>query len=127
LCPIYVIHDSKEPLEFTSLFHGWDFETTQPKEISTVERITVNITGNINGLVNSKKEEEVATDDEEGIFFSYDRLTERPLPPEIGPDQSVENFLRNKDFLKIFNMTKDQFKKLPKWKTLELKKEKGLF
>eukprot|EP01083_Nonionella_stella_P308454 1088213_1 len=38
-----------------------------------------------------------------------------------------EKFLNDQDFVRVFEMTRDEFDKLPKWKQVGVKKDKGFF
>lgn len=53
-------------------------------------------------------------------------LIERPLPEGVDPTH-LEMYLSEDDFVSSFEMTKDEFNRLPIWKQTDLKKEKGLF
>jgi len=146
-CPIFVIQSGKEPLDFTTFFHGWDSEGRIPIKIQDVEKIEVNITGNpleegpfIGGLKavdekvnqsptkqNVNEGDESEDEEIEGaIYIDYDRLMDRPLPPGLD-NKHLENYLAPTKFKSLFGMTKKKFQKLPVWKKTFLKKEKHLF
>lgn len=60
-------------------------------------------------------------------IYSYDRLTERPLPEDVD-NEHIERHLSEEDFKKIFGpITLEEFETYPQWKKLNIKKQKRLF
>ncbi|CAM8963769.1 unnamed protein product [Rhodiola kirilowii] len=60
--------------------------------------------------------------------FSYDQLKAKSENPVTGIDfKRREAYLSDEDFQTVFSMTKDAFKKLPRWKQDMLKKKVDLF
>ena len=60
-----------------------------------------------------------------GGTFSYEDL-KSSVPEGVNPSQK-EDYLSDADFSKLFSMTRDAFRALPKWKRDTKKKELGLF
>lgn len=58
--------------------------------------------------------------------YSHQELKTRPFPTGVDPAKR-EEYLTLADFKSIFNMTPEEFTKLPKWKRTQLKKKHGLF
>lgn len=60
------------------------------------------------------------------IRFIYRELVEKQYPK--GLDGSIlEKYLEDDEFMKVFEMTSDEFAKLPLWKRQKMKKEMGLY
>lgn len=62
-------------------------------------------------------------------IYSYEKLMlnkDNNYPSDVIISQR-ESYLSNVEFEEIFNMTKDDFKKLKKWKQNNLKKKNKLF
>ena len=57
--------------------------------------------------------------------YSFLRLIERPLPDGVDA-RSLEIYLIDDDFPKVFGMSASEFRALPKWKQDTKKKEKNL-
>jgi len=53
-------------------------------------------------------------------------FTERPLPSDVNVT-ALEEHLTDQDFDRVFKMTREQFRALPKWRAIALKKDKKLF
>merc|ERR1712232_697703 len=59
------------------------------------------------------KEQKKQVDEGEGPWFSYEELKTKPWKLER---DKLEKYLRAADFEKVFDMTKEEFYKLPLWK-----------
>lgn len=64
----------------------------------------------------------------DGSCFPYEVLSQPQhlLPGGIDKTKK-ENYLSNEEFFLVFDMERTEFQSLPRWKQVELKKEKGLF
>eukprot|EP01128_Nolandella_sp_AFSM9_P007444 TRINITY_DN407_c1_g2_i1.p1 TRINITY_DN407_c1_g2~~TRINITY_DN407_c1_g2_i1.p1 ORF type:complete len:1053 (+),score=344.92 TRINITY_DN407_c1_g2_i1:22-3159(+) len=64
---------------------------------------------------------------EYNVTFTWEQLKDKAsLPPTV--DQgNLQNYLSDEDFLRAFEMTREEFTKVPKWKESTLKKKAGLF
>lgn len=60
-----------------------------------------------------------------GKISCFSLLTINQIP--IFLSLCVQKHLSDSDFSSIFGMTKDEFAGLPRWKQLNMKKEKGMF
>lgn len=60
------------------------------------------------------------------MAFSYDELSQRPFPMGVDPSRR-ESYLTEDEFKKVFEMHRDEFYGLPKWRQAEKKKFLGLF
>eukprot|EP01117_Protostelium_nocturnum_P004986 TRINITY_DN1807_c0_g1_i2.p1 TRINITY_DN1807_c0_g1~~TRINITY_DN1807_c0_g1_i2.p1 ORF type:complete len:861 (-),score=194.07 TRINITY_DN1807_c0_g1_i2:34-2616(-) len=104
--PVYFIHSHKEPHEFRSYFHGWDYS----KVIETPSLSSLLLVPDI-------LKELCRT-------FSYQELQKKPS----GLDQSqLEIYLSDTDFRELFEMDKVAFENLSSWKKEALKKKLNLF
>uniref|UniRef100_A0AC34Q0M1 HP domain-containing protein n=1 Tax=Panagrolaimus sp. JU765 TaxID=591449 RepID=A0AC34Q0M1_9BILA len=123
-----VVKQGFEPLSFKAHFGVWDDDlwnnemsyeqlrdlisvkvdlaTTTPEPIQTVQNLV----------------------QEFDKLYSIDvlRLPTKELPFGIDP-VNKERHLSDTDFQQVFNMTRENFTKLPKWRQLDHKKRAGLF
>jgi len=58
--------------------------------------------------------------------YTYEEIKEGKYPKLIDVAH-LENYLTDEEFKQIFEMTLEEFNKLPSWKSEELKKLKGLY
>ncbi|CAB4067923.1 SVIL [Lepeophtheirus salmonis] len=58
--------------------------------------------------------------------YSWEDLCKRPLPDGVDPSK-LEKYLNDKDFEGHLGLTKRDFQTAPKWKQIEIRKERGLF
>merc|ERR1712141_228419 len=58
--------------------------------------------------------------------YSWDELQQRPLPDGVDPSR-LEKYLNDDDFVKYLGLSREDFNAAPRWKQLEIRKEKGLF
>eukprot|EP01117_Protostelium_nocturnum_P005492 TRINITY_DN1988_c1_g1_i3.p1 TRINITY_DN1988_c1_g1~~TRINITY_DN1988_c1_g1_i3.p1 ORF type:complete len:1152 (+),score=420.18 TRINITY_DN1988_c1_g1_i3:181-3456(+) len=104
--PIYYVNSHEEPYEFTSMFHGWD--DSKAKKVPGIEELTL-----VPALLAETKR-------------TY-TLAELQQKPSNLDNESLEMYLSDQDFEKLFKMNKDEWKKAPAWKTLSLRKTHKLF
>eukprot|EP01031_Cornospumella_fuschlensis_P027216 gene27216-32882_t len=64
---------------------------------------------------------------ENSDFYPISALVQGVKWPANVPADSRENFLSPDDFLKVFGMTKEEFKEQPRFVRIRMKKEKSLF
>ncbi|CAB4019168.1 supervillin isoform X5, partial [Paramuricea clavata] len=110
-----VVNAGLEPTEFRSLFPFWE-------DHPDVTKINLE-SAKLNGKKESMTEllAKLSRD-----RYSLAELLVRPLPEGVDP-LKMEMYLSDEEFKEVFNMTKDEFNKLPKWKKLEQRKKAGLF
>jgi len=99
--------NSREPLAFTSVFHGWD---PTPKH--------TDFYANLHKIEDMLKEYDRT--------FTYQELIEGKYPPGLDTSQ-LENFLSDKEFAAVFETTRKELEEMPKWKQQQIKREKGLY
>lgn len=58
--------------------------------------------------------------------YPLEKLKERPLPEGVDP-RRLERYLNEEDFVAALGISRVEFKELPIWKQLKLKKEAGLY
>merc|ERR1711862_772325 len=58
--------------------------------------------------------------------YSWDELKQRPLPDGVDPSR-LEKYLSDDDFVAHLGLNREEFMAAPRWKQLEIRKEKGLF
>ncbi|XP_015765697.1 PREDICTED: advillin-like [Acropora digitifera] len=64
----------------------------------------------------------------DGLCFSYEVLSQPPHLLPAGIDKTKrESYLSKKEFFTVFDIERSEFDSLPRWKQVQLKKEKGLF
>ncbi|XP_032365171.1 advillin-like [Etheostoma spectabile] len=124
--PIVLIKQGFEPPTFTGWFTAWDpskwsggksYEELKKELGDEVTPVNVPVEQN---CVESKKSVQ---------FFPPNDLVNKlanELPEGVDPTQK-EKHLSDSDFNNIFGFTKDDFARMPQWKQLKIKKEKGMF
>jgi len=109
--PMELVWAGHEPLEFTNLFPSWthhiDIQTLNYKFVgdSSVDR-TFALLSRDN--------------------YSWEELKQRPLPDGVDPSR-LEKYLSDDDFVAHLGLSREDFMAAPRWKQLEIRKEKGLF
>ncbi|XP_060072060.1 gelsolin, cytoplasmic-like [Ylistrum balloti] len=106
-----------EPAMFTSHFQGWDSQ----RFTNTTEQMS---------QMDTEENSQCYTVQEElarySATFRYEELVGR-LPP-VGVDPTCkEVYLSDAEFQKIFGLNRSVYKKMPRWKQMNLKKDVGLF
>jgi len=59
-------------------------------------------------------------------FYTFEELTAKKKPPGVEVT-TLEKYLTDEDFLKIFEITKEAFYALPSWKRVTLRKKTLLY
>ncbi|XP_041803997.1 advillin [Chelmon rostratus] len=122
--PVILIKQGFEPPTFTGWFTAWD-----PSKWSggkSYEELKMEL-GDVVSPVNVTTEHNCV----ESYYqpFSPDDLVNKltsELPEGVDPTEK-EKHLSDSDFSVVFGMTKDDFASLPRWRQLNMKKEKGMF
>lgn len=117
--PILTVKQGFEPPLFTCHFI-WDYERAK-SGIEDYEKMKALLESG-GGAVSSAASELAKFSQ----TYPYDTLLKRPLPEGVDP-AFLENHLNDDEFPKVFNMTRNEFLNLPKWKKEGLKKDKKLF
>uniref|UniRef100_A0A672JCB1 Supervillin-like n=1 Tax=Salarias fasciatus TaxID=181472 RepID=A0A672JCB1_SALFA len=103
----YLIQAGGEPLTFTNIFPYWEKD---PSVTSKVKVVLVK-----DALSSLSKQQ-----------YSIEELTRKPLPEGVDL-MRLEDYLSDKDFKTLLEMSRVEFNALPNWKQKNLKKSKGLF
>lgn len=78
----------------------------------------------------SKSSESTSVDTTETPKYPLTELQQHvrlnTVPLDLNPNR-LENYLHDSDFTSVFNMKREDFKLLPKWKQFRMKKQNGLF
>eukprot|EP01080_Neovahlkampfia_damariscottae_P002213 gene2213-2387_t len=107
---VYVVKCFGEPIEFTSLFQGWEKWSWKTKlKVDTQ-------------LLDS----EYFIQEYSRKTYSYNELLEEKLPEGLDATK-LETYLGDDEFMEVFSMDREKFNKLPKFKQQNLKKEVYLF
>uniref|UniRef100_A0A2Y9D1K4 HP domain-containing protein n=1 Tax=Anopheles funestus TaxID=62324 RepID=A0A2Y9D1K4_ANOFN len=138
--PIATVRQGEEPITFVGFFDSWDkkyYETCALYENlrTAIEYPNgIGAGGHIPGAPIPVPRSSVRSDD--GSSDAFDRYQKYPLdmlrgdptnlPASINPTRK-EIHLTHDDFVTVFSMTYHEFEELPKWKQVELKKQKKLF
>lgn len=134
---IIQVKQGYEPLNFTGHFQAWDrdkwsegktYEEIKQemgeegiKKVSEI-RIT---TQTVKAMNNNNSGDFTETD---GSSYSYEVLAQPSHLLPGGIDKTNrERYLSNEEFFLVFDMERTEFESLPRWKQVQLKKEKGLF
>ncbi|XP_026204024.1 advillin [Anabas testudineus] len=125
--PVVLVKQGFEPPTFTGWFTAWD-----PSKWSggmSYEELKREL-GDVASPVNVTAEKKSVCESEKTFqTFPPEALVKKigsELPEGVDPSQK-ERHLSDSDFIKVFGITKDNFATLPRWKQLNLKKEKGMF
>ncbi|XP_072238485.1 advillin isoform X1 [Leuresthes tenuis] len=124
--PIVLIKQGFEPPTFTGWFTAWD-----PSKWSggkSYEELKKEL-GDVASPVIVEVEQSCVESEKTYEPFPPDVLVNKlagELPEGVDPTQK-EKHLSDNDFLDVFGIIKDDFVKLPQWKQLKIKKEKGMF
>ncbi|XP_054640381.1 advillin [Dunckerocampus dactyliophorus] len=124
--PVFLIKQGFEPLTFTGWFTAWD--SSKWSEGKSYEQLKKEL-GNVNSPINAANVYSCGENDKSLRCFPAEVLVNKlvnELPGDVDPAQR-ERYLTETDFCNIFGITKDQFASLPRWRQLNLKKQKGLF
>jgi len=116
---IIVVRQGFEPPQFTGCFVGWD--TNKWADGKTFKEVCKDLGKENAGISLLEDEMKKYTS-----FYSLDVL-QRKVPPEGIDVLRKEMYLSPEDFRGVFQMTKDEFNKLPEWKRTNLRKENDLF
>eukprot|EP01080_Neovahlkampfia_damariscottae_P006648 gene6648-10813_t len=104
---LFVVKSKGEPIDFSILFQAWVVSSN-----SKVEK----------KLLNSRK----ILDEYQRTTYSYNQLLSDELPEGVDATK-LETYLSEEEFVEIFKMEIEEFKKLPKHKQQNRKKEVYLF
>ncbi|GAA6215657.1 advillin-like [Lates japonicus] len=124
--PIVMVKQGFEPPTFTGWFTAWD-----PSKWSggkSYEELKKEL-GDKVAPIEVKAEPNCVESEKNFESFPPEALVNKQaseLPEGVDPSQK-EKHLSDSDFSTVFGMTKDDFASLPRWKQLNLKKEKGMF
>ncbi|XP_034717771.1 supervillin a isoform X17 [Etheostoma cragini] len=111
----YLIHAGLEPLTFTNMFPSWEHR----EDIAEITEREAEVCNQII-LV-----EDVLARLCKTAYPLADVLA-RPLPEGVDPLR-LEVYLSSEDFEKALDMTREEYRAMPGWKQVKLKKAKGLF
>ncbi|XP_057702662.1 advillin [Corythoichthys intestinalis] len=124
--PILLIKQGFEPPTFTGWFTAWDpYKWSEGKSYEQLKKELGN------GMSPIDVYNVYSSDENDASFKCFPaefliRKLVSELPKGVDPTQK-ERYLTDLDFCNIFGINKDQFANLPRWRQLNLKKEKGLF
>lgn len=111
----YIVSAGCEPLEFTNLFPHWVVDDELTKAQLDNGKTYGEQLNFLDVLQQLEKTE-----------YTLSELKQTQLPEGVDPTQ-IEQYLGNEEFMRTFKVNKEGFKKLPRWKQIELKKGVGLF
>ncbi|XP_053171140.1 advillin isoform X1 [Scomber japonicus] len=122
--PIILIKQGFEPPTFTGWFTAWDpSKWSGGKSYEELKKELGDVTMPVTVIHQEQKIVESLQS------FPPEALVNKlanELPEDVDPTQK-EKHLSDYDFNNLFGITKDDFARLPQWKQLKMKKEKGLF
>eukprot|EP00096_Caligus_rogercresseyi_P016403 TRINITY_DN903_c1_g1_i9.p1 TRINITY_DN903_c1_g1~~TRINITY_DN903_c1_g1_i9.p1 ORF type:complete len:1106 (+),score=344.08 TRINITY_DN903_c1_g1_i9:449-3766(+) len=100
-----------EPEEFKHLFPSW-------KTINDVQDLNQPFVGSsdLMSVLSSLSRME----------YSWNDLCKSPLPDGVDPSK-LEKYLNEQEFKEYLGLSREDFSSSPKWKQIEIRKEKGLF
>ncbi|XP_019942077.2 advillin [Paralichthys olivaceus] len=124
--PIVLVKQGFEPPTFTGWFTAWD-----PSKWSggkSYEELKKELGDEVSS-VHITVEHNCVESEKNFMSFPPEALVNKlanKLPEGVDPTQK-EKHLSDSDFRSVFGISKDNFVRLPQWKQLSLKKEKGMF
>lgn len=128
----YMITAGFEPIEFQTIFPEWQTNeqvVNLNSEVRQLKLFYYSALSNVPYLKNPTKQpvqlNEYAARFKQDIY-PLEVLLVRPLPEYINATK-VEMYLSDEDFEKTLGLTKIEWRKLPLWKKISLRKDKGLF
>ncbi|XP_022600669.1 advillin-like [Seriola dumerili] len=124
--PIVMVKQGFEPPTFTGWFTAWDPSIWSGGK--SYEELRKEF-GDAASTVNVTTEQNSAEREKYFQPFPPETLVNKlasELPEGVDPTQK-EKHLSDSDFSNTFGITKDEFARLPQWKQLKMKKEKGMF
>uniref|UniRef100_H2VDH5 Advillin n=2 Tax=Takifugu rubripes TaxID=31033 RepID=H2VDH5_TAKRU len=124
--PIVLIKQGFEPPTFTGWFTAWD--ATKWSDGKSYEELKQEL-GDVACPVRVTPQQECGNGEKTHQLFRPDELVHKlasELPEGVDPTQK-EKHLSDSDFSSIFGITNEEFAGLPRWKQLNMKKEKGMF
>lgn len=132
---IIQVKQGYEPLNFTGHFQAWDREKwSQGKTYDEMKKemgedamkklSEIRITPKTVKTMNINNNADVT----DGECYPYEVLAQPHHLLPGGIDKSKrEHYLSNEEFFLVFDMERTEFESLPRWKQVQLKKDKGLF
>ncbi|KAF7991845.1 hypothetical protein HCN44_010646 [Aphidius gifuensis] len=114
-CAVYLVWAGLEPLEFINLFPTWTYRD----EIAELNIQDGRAPGQILSVESELARLTQST-------YPPAQLLQRPLPEGVDPT-SLELYLSPQHFQELLGMKISEFKKLPSWKQIDIKKKIGLF
>jgi hypothetical protein len=120
---MFIVRPCEEPAQFTSNFQAWG-----PYNDRNMKAIAESATKK-NGDAAKVANLELVTDrlkELSRVTYSYDELLMDPLPKGVDPTK-LEIYLNDSEFKIVFEMTREEFNKLPQWKQEAKKKAVYLF
>ena len=122
--PIIIIKQGREPIDFIGYFGFWD-ETLWADLEELYGEAAEEIAEDEPVIINGNHIEESV---HAPGFLSYAVLSssECPGPDSVDPARK-EDYLSDAEFIKVFDMNRDDFESLPNWKKQNLKKKVNLF
>eukprot|EP00004_Rigifila_ramosa_P003356 TRINITY_DN135_c2_g1_i2.p1 TRINITY_DN135_c2_g1~~TRINITY_DN135_c2_g1_i2.p1 ORF type:complete len:540 (+),score=132.74 TRINITY_DN135_c2_g1_i2:1144-2763(+) len=119
--PMFQINAGFEPPNFTCHFLGWDSVLAKSKEDKYVAKLRE--AGKVFGGITLAKE----ALDEYSRRYTYQQLLDKAsLPPTV--DQfCLEEYLEDAEFVQIFGVSREEFRKMPRWKKDALRSKHNLF
>ncbi|XP_023279228.1 advillin-like [Seriola lalandi dorsalis] len=124
--PIVMVKQGFEPPTFTGWFTAWDPSIWSGGK--SYEELRKEF-GDAASTVDVTTEQNSAEREKYFQPFPPETLVNKlasELPEGVDPTQK-EKHLNDSDFSNTFGITKDEFVRLPQWKQLKMKKEKGMF
>jgi len=125
---MFIVRPCEEPAQFTTHFQSWGpYRDRLMKEIQ--EQVNRSADSSDNKGKKSTPKLELLSDKLQELArttFSYDELLRDPLPKGVDPT-ILETYLSDLEFRIVFEMTREAFAKLPKWKQDKQKQSVYLF
>lgn len=115
---VFPIEAGYEPIDFITLFPFW----TEREDVQRYanKNVVERGAGGRRTSINTAYRQLTRTE------YSLAELTGETKPEGVDPAK-LEDYLEEEEFMKVFEMHREEFKKLPKWKQVVLKQTKGLY
>ncbi|TRY61821.1 hypothetical protein TCAL_04385 [Tigriopus californicus] len=120
--PIVIVKQGYEPPHFIGFFGAWDCNMFSDIEEQLKLLGEPPVFNSPNGVGGGGSYSMSA-----GGYYDYETLKNAEGLPDGMDMTQKEKYLRDEDFEKVFQMSRDNFENLPGWRQISLKKSLGLF
>lgn len=131
LSEIWLLKLGEEPFIFTCHFHGWDYAKRKvplsfDSNLSSVREALAQYNRKYTYLSMKKEKRGILTQFPFLHMKRYQELLDKKYPKGIDTTK-LEEYLDESEFMKVFEMSAEEFSKQPLWKRQNVKRDLGLY